>query len=102
MYEVFVSVSFPFALVTVSDTLYTPGVLYVIAGGVANVEVAGIPPEKDHEYEVGLYVDKLVNVTEAPAVTVVGIPEKSATGGRLNVADAQLTAACALIRPLPN
>jgi len=46
----------------------------------------GVPPGNDHDHDVGLFVDRSVKLTVPPAVTVVGLPTKSATGGSPAVA----------------
>ena len=63
----------------VSVTLYVPGVLYVTVG-FCTVDVAGVPPGKLHDHDVGLPVLRSVKFTVMLLQPLVGVPLKLATG----------------------
>ena len=79
IYAVFVSSSKPKGFVATNVTVYSPGSLYVTVG-FCSVEVAGVPPSKVHDHDVGILVERSVNVTELPKGTIVSDAEKSAVG----------------------
>ena len=54
-------------------------VLYVIVCGPAPDAELGVPFGNDQLQEDGLHPELSVNITVLPTITVVGVPEKSAT-----------------------
>jgi len=58
----------PMASISVSEVTYSPGVLNVTFPGFCDVEVAGEPPGKTHEYFAEL--DVVLNDTDPPATIV--------------------------------
>jgi hypothetical protein len=78
-YPVFVSESEPVAFVAVNFTSYVPALEYVCVGFCA---VESVDPElsKSHAHDVGVFVERSVNVTSKGALPESGVPEKSATG----------------------
>jgi hypothetical protein len=91
---VFVSEPQPF--VADSDTLYNPGVLYVITGFWL-VLADGDPPGNVHDQEVGELVELSVKVTLPPASTEVVEPVKSVRGATIPV---PLTATFFVVAPV--
>jgi len=59
----------PTASITVSEVTYSPGVLKVTLPGICDVEVAGDPPGKTHEYLAEL--DVVAKDTDPPAPIVM-------------------------------
>ena len=53
----------------------------MIPVGFCAVEVAGVPPVKLHDQDVGVLVERSVKFTLPPVVILVALAEKSATGG---------------------
>lgn len=75
-----VAVLAPRLLLTVSVTVYAPGVLYTTLGFCA-VELEGFPPGNDQLYAVGAPLEVLVNCTVSGPQPLVGAAVKLATGG---------------------